>query len=388
MDIEVNILKHHNETLYYLSMKYLVLLLVATCSCSFNGEAEDSLTSSQVNDDSLGKDTTDSFEDVSEKKTVNFKEVSPNDLISGVSQIPGLTSFIVQQNGEQIEQFFSDNMNADRPVNIKSASKSILSALIGIALQEGYLESIDDQVKKYLPAYFEHLDDSGKSAITIRHLLTMSSGLESTSFRNYGAWVTSGDWIAHKLNGQLEHYPGKRMRYSTGDTHLLSAVLTEATGMSTRRFAEIYLFDPVNERIGGWDRDPTGYFFGGNNMSVSPLALLQFGELYLNDGEVDGREIIPSDWVEDTFTSYFNDTSYNYRNHDYGFLWWANKFHSFESWFGWGYGGQYLFVIPELNGVAVFTSDSRSRAANRNDRIYEVMEELVIPLLYHRRKAT
>lgn len=317
----------------------------------------------------------------------NLPRVSLEALPSRVQEVPHLSSFMLYHDGEILAEHFNGTMNRNRALNIKSASKSILSALVGIAVREGFIESLDDPIAQYLPGYFETLENQQKRQITIRHLLTMSSGLESTSFRNYSAWVTSSDWVGYALHQELEREPGTHMDYSTGDTHLLSAVLTEAAGMSTRRFAERYLFGPMGIRPGGWDRDPAGYYFGGNNMSLSPNDLLDFGKLYLMNGVYEGRRLIPSEWVDATFTGYFQDASYNYRDHDYGYLWWRNIFAGHDVWFAWGYGGQYLFVIPELKAVAVFTGDPLSRAAGRNNRIYEVVEEVIIPGLFHIRPS-
>ncbi len=314
-------------------------------------------------------------------------DVSIGELPSHAVEIPQISSFMLFHDGEIVAEHFRDGVTRNTTVNIKSASKSIMSALIGIAIREGYIDSVDDPVSRYLPGYFQDLEESRKHEITIHHLLTMSSGLASTSFRNYGAWVASSDWVGYVVRGELQREPGVRMRYSTGDTHLLSAVLTEASGVSTRRFAEQYLFGPMNVRIGGWDRDPSGYYFGGNNMAVSSSGLLEFGKLYLNNGTIGERRLIPAEWVETSLSSYFENTSYNYRDHDYGYLWWRNTFAGHDTWFAWGYGGQYLFVIPERNAVAVFTGNPDSRAAGRNNRIYDVMEHAVIPALYHADRA-
>lgn len=296
-----------------------------------------------------------------------------------VAAVPRLSSFVLYSNGEILAEHYGRGMHARRTINVKSASKSVLSALVGLAIREGYIEGLDDPVSRYLPRYFP------AEELTVRHLLTMSSGYRSTSFRNYGAWVTSRDWVGYVLRSHPEAPPGTRMRYSTGDTHVLAAVLTEATGMPLARFADRYLFRPLNTRVGGWDRDPQGYYFGGNNMALSPQGLLSFGQLYLYDGVYNGQRILDSAWVANSLTPWFEGTSFNQRRHDYGFLWWHNTFAEHQAWFAWGYGGQYVFVIPELEAVAVFTGDPDTRAPGGSNRIYEVLEESVIPALFHLR---
>lgn len=308
-------------------------------------------------------------------------DVTDEQLEKAVRSIPELSSFILYRDGEILNEIYDNNGSANRPSNIKSASKSVLSALTGIALDQGYIESIDDPVSRYLPGYFESVDDSMKNSITVRHLLMMNSGLRSTSFRNYGAWVVSRDWVGYAIQGPLINPPGTTMTYSTGDTHILSAVLAEASGMSTRQLAERYLFGPMNQRIGGWDRDPQGYFFGGNNMAVSPRALLEFGKLYLNGGRYNEIQILDPEWVEESLTTYQRSISFNSRRHDYGYLWWHNTFAGHEVWFAWGYGGQYLFLIPELNAAVVLTGNPDTRSRGMNNRIYSILETSIIPYL-------
>jgi CubicO group peptidase (beta-lactamase class C family) len=307
--------------------------------------------------------------------------ISDEDLEQAVRSIPELSSFILYRDGEILNEIYFNNGSANRPANIKSASKSILSALTGIALNRGYIKSIDDPVSRYLPGYFKSVDDSLKNSITVRHLLMMNSGLRSTSFRNYGAWVLSRDWVGYAIQGPLNYPPGTTMTYSTGDTHILSAVLTEASGMSTRQLAERYLFNPMGQRIGGWDRDPRGYFFGGNNMAVSPRALLEFGKLYLNDGRYNNTQVLDPEWVEESLTTYQRSISFNSRRHDYGYLWWHNTFAGQQVWFAWGYGGQYLFLIPELNAAVVLTGNPDTRSRGMNNRIYSILETSIIPYI-------
>jgi CubicO group peptidase (beta-lactamase class C family) len=311
----------------------------------------------------------------------DFTAVSGNDLEQAIRSIPEFSSFILYRDGEIISEMYNNGGAANRPANIKSASKSILSALTGIALREGFIESIDDPVSGYLPANFDGIDDSLKHQITIRHLLMMNSGLRSTSFGNYGAWVVSRDWVGHAIRGPQVHPPGRSMAYSTGDTHILSAVLSEASGMSTRQLAERYLFTPMNQRIGGWDRDPQGYFFGGNNMALSPYALLEFGKLYLNGGMYNGVQVLDPEWIHKSLTTYQHGISFNSRRHDYGYLWWHNTFGGHSVWFAWGYGGQYLFLIPEMDAVIVLTGNPDTRSRGMNNRIYTIMETTVIPYL-------
>lgn len=298
-----------------------------------------------------------------------------------ISRISRVSSFILYRDDEITVDYFANGAARDRPINIKSASKSLLNALVGIALERGDIKSLDAPIATYLPQYFERIPETdARRGITIRHLLTLSSGQRSTSIYNYGAWVTSKDWIAYALNQTPIAAPGSRFIYSTGDTHLLAAVLTKATGVPLRTYAQRHLFDPLAAEIGAWDRDPQGIHFGGNNVALSPDALLKFGKLYLDGGVVDGRRVLTAEWITTSWTPRFIRSSFNGR-HDYGYLWWRADFGGHSTWFAWGYGGQFLFVIPSLKAVVVLTGDPDARSRGGNEIIYDLMDEMIVPYL-------
>lgn len=292
-------------------------------------------------------------------------------------EISSLRSLLVQQNGELITEQYFRNASPNRPMNTKSASKSIISLLTGIAVDKGYIESVDDRISKYLPEYFETISDSTKHRITVKNLLTMQTGLETTSFYNYGAWVTSDDWVSFALNQPMDDRPGGDMRYSTGTSHLLSVIITKASGMSTRAFADKYLFGPLDIEAGGWDRDPQGYYMGGNNLALTPEAMMKLGQMVLNGGTWQGERIISKDWLADSFKTY---TRSNYNPYDYGYMWWNRKVAGYDTYFAWGYGGQYIFIIPELNGVVVMMSSLANATQDRSykEPVFDLLADQII----------
>lgn len=323
------------------------------------------------------------FEARTAESAFSYPETDMGTLDAAVQSTAGLTSFILYSVDAVVSEHYNGTASRERFTNIKSASKSLMNVLVYAALENGYIESLDQPIETWLGDYFEQIDDERKRDITVRHLITMSTGLRSTSFGNYGRWVVSPDWVAFVLNSDLQHEPGTRMVYSTGDTHLLSAVLTRATGMNLRTFANRYLTEPTGIRIGGWDTDPRGFYFGGNNMALTPNGLLNLGLLYLNGGALNGRQVLSAEWVEESLTTHFEQSSYNRRGHDYGYLWWHNTFGPHSTWFAWGYGGQYVFILPDFNAVAVFTGNPDQRDRGLNNRIFALMEEQIVPFLYH-----
>src|SRR5262245_45664604 len=174
--------------------------------------------------------------------------------------LPRRYSRLVSQHGEVIFERYYNGTLASRPANIKSASKSIVSALVGIALDEGILHDVRTPIVTYFPELTRD-HDIAKRQITIEHLLTMRSGLEGTSNRNYGAWVTSGNWVQYALARPMFAPPDLMMEYSTGNSHLLSAILTKASGRSTWEFANDVLAKPLGFTLPQWPRDPQGIYF-------------------------------------------------------------------------------------------------------------------------------
>jgi len=289
-------------------------------------------------------------------------------------------SLLTQQNGERILEQYYHGMQPGRKMNTKSASKSIISLLVGIAVEKGLIESVDDRIASYLPEYFEDISNEKKQAITIKDLLTMRSGLETTSFHNYGRWVTSDDWVRYVLEQPMIKEPGGEWAYSTGSSHLLSVIITKTSGMSTRAFANKYLFRPMNIEVGGWDRDPQGYYMGGNNLALSSEAMMKIGQMLLNGGTWNGKRIISELWLNDSFKSY---TRSNYNPYNYGYLWWNRPVAGHKVYFAWGYGGQYIFMIPDLDAVVVILSSLNTATQRREykEPVFRLLRRLIIPQL-------
>lgn len=271
-------------------------------------------------------------------------------------------------------------MQDGEATNIKSASKSIISLLVGIAVDQGYIENVNKSIGPYFEEYFRANPDSVKEQISIKDLLTMRSGLETTSFHNYGRWVISDNWTKFALDQPLEDRPGGDMVYSTGTSHLLSVILTKATGISTKAFAEQHLFGPMGIRVGGWDRDPQGYYMGGNNLALRPRDMLKIGEMVLNDGVYNGEQIISSEWLNNSLQTY---TRSNYNPYNYGYMWWKKPVADYQVYFAWGYGGQYIFMIPDLDAVVVMTGALHNATQSRSykEPVFALLRETIIPLL-------
>jgi CubicO group peptidase (beta-lactamase class C family) len=305
--------------------------------------------------------------------------------------LPRLHSLLVSRDGKLIFEQYYNGARRDRPANIKSASKSVISALVGIAVSRGLIADVQTPIVKFFPELAQ-AQDPRKRSITVEHLLTMRSGLEGTSNRNYGAWVTSSNWVRHALARPMFAEPGDDMEYSTGNTHLLSAILTEATHTSTLQFANDALAKPLGFTLPPWPRDPQGIYFGGNDMLMTPRQMLAFGELYLRGGQSNGQQIVPESWVQRSCEGRERvrrpgnpafDPARGFdpmRDRKYGYGWWVYEIRGYETCFAWGYGGQYVFVVPELDLVVVTTSTPDVSDERRGHRrvIFDILDRYVV----------
>ncbi len=294
------------------------------------------------------------------------------------SELPRLRSLLISWRGQVVLEKYYHGARSTVPVNIKSASKTILSALVGIAIERGQIKNIKQPIAPYFSETLAAERDSRKRSITVEDLLTMRSGLQTTSNRNYGAWVLSSNWVRHVLNRPLIDSPGETMEYSTGNTHLLSAILTQATKTNTWRFAQDVLAKPMGFSLPPWPQDPQGIYFGGNDMLMTPRQMLLFGEMYLNRGRINNQQIVPARWVEASFIP--RAQSRRETDRYYGYGWWIRELAGHQAFYAWGYGGQFIFVVPDVNLVVVTTSVSNPGTERRDhlQAIYRLVERHVI----------
>jgi CubicO group peptidase (beta-lactamase class C family) len=279
-------------------------------------------------------------------------------LSHAVEQIGGFQhahALIVARDGKPVVERVFRGPSLDTPVNVKSASKTVIDALVGIAIDKGMIASTGEPMLPLLKARAPGGLSPKVATITLDHLLSMRAGLERTSGRLfYGRWVASPNWIQFALSRPFTGEPGGVMLYSTGNTHLLSGILTDVSGKSTLDLAREWLGKPLKIAIPAWTRDPQGVYFGGNEMAVSPRALLRFGEMFRNGGMHEGTRVLPESWVRASWTPRAHD------RHDdgYGYGWFITEAHGQPIYYAWGFGGQMLYVVPSLALTIVITSDS------------------------------
>jgi len=294
-------------------------------------------------------------------------------------QSKGLHSLIVARNGCVVLEAYWPPYSRNQKHYLNSATKSVLSALVGIAIQEGKLHE-DDFVLPFFRDYVPQNADPRSKRITIKHLLTMSSGIswpQTAKGENASVEMDkSPDWVRFILNRPMAAESGAVTNYSNGDAHLLSAVLQKATGMTALEFAQKRLFEPMGIQDVAWNTDPQGRSVGSAALQMRPIDMLQFGLLYMYHGEFDGRNLVDTKWVESSLTAHVKIATAG-GPADYGYYWWLYPERKlFEAWGG---AGQRISVFRDLGIVVVMTADipqdiPRSPLAAR---VYDVVEQSV-----------
>lgn len=298
-------------------------------------------------------------------------------VLDRANQLGPLRCVVVAVNGREIAARGFHGGSPDAATNIKSASKSVISALVGIAIDKGALEGVDQKIAPLLARDMPDSPDPRMAEITIGNLLSMQAGLGRTSGPNYGRWVSSRNWVRAALSEPFDGDPGGPMLYSTGSTHLLSAILTRAGGKSTRELAREWLGPVEGFSIASWDRDPQGIYVGGNQMAMTPRSLTAFGELYRNGGRNKaGEQVVSEAWVR---TSWQLRTHSIYSGDGYGYGWFMRRIGGQDVVYAWGFGGQMLYIVPALNLTVAMTSlpdDPSARSGHRDD-LHALLAEII-----------
>ncbi len=264
-----------------------------------------------------------------------------------------LLSAVIVRNGIVVDTYFKEGYDESSVFTLQSVSKSITGALVGIALEQGDLEGLDVPLADYFPALLS-ASDPRWGDITLRHLLTNTSGIASTDSAIWYDWRASENWLDYLFALPIYTNPGTNFDYSTGNTHLLSAVLEKATGKPLGAYAQEVLFEPLGMTSAGLGSAPESVGDGGNGFSMTTLDLARFGLLYLNGGAWQGRQIVPAAWVEASTSTQATRSSDGSR---YGYQWWLRSFGSHEAFVAQGHYGQYIIAVPDLSLLIAINSD-------------------------------
>jgi CubicO group peptidase (beta-lactamase class C family) len=277
-------------------------------------------------------------------------------------------SLLVIRNGYLVSESYFGPYQQDLKQDMQSVGRSFTSVLIGIAIDKGYINGVDQKILAFFPKRtFENLDEQ-KEAMTLDDVLTMRSGLEGENDPYYRAMQNSPDWIQYLLDKPIVDPPGSRWSYCAGCSHILTTILQETTGMNPHDFAEQYLFKPLGISAGPWMTDPAGIPYGAGGFNLTPRDMAKLGYLYLRKGQWDGQQIVSSEWVE-TSTRTHADVDVN-AHFGYGYHWFTVP--EMRGYAALGGGGQIILVIPESDLVIVTT-------AKTEESLFELFGKYILP---------
>jgi CubicO group peptidase (beta-lactamase class C family) len=277
-----------------------------------------------------------------------------------------LNGMLVVRHGYIVTEAYFPPFEASTKHEIYSVTKSIISALVGIARRQGSLHDLDQKALDFFGDRTVVENDARKQAITLRHLLTMTSGLHWSSDDD-SRLFSGGDLVQLTLDRPMAAEPGSVWNYNSGGTHLLSAILQKATGQSASAFAQTQLFQPLGITDVAWPADSNGVNTGGWGIRMTPRDMAKFGYLYLKGGTWDGQPVVPADWVQAS-TAKHVDTG---DGRGYGYLWWQLSFGGYAAL---GYGGQEVIVLPEQDMVVVFTATPLDEKS-----LWKLVSDYIIP---------
>jgi CubicO group peptidase (beta-lactamase class C family) len=286
-------------------------------------------------------------------------------------------SVLIIRNGYLVTEAYFQPYTRDTKMHIQSVTKSVIGALVGIAVKEGYIKSADEKMLSFFPNRTYDNPSRNKDSIRLKHLLSMSSGFPCQEFSGSGQSMeqTSG-WVQFMLDLPVDSSPGKIFGYCDGNPHLLSAILEETTGMNTREFANQELFKPLGipaVKASDWWTDPQGFSNGGYGLFLRPIDVAKLALLYLNNGKWEGEQILPTNWVADSTTEYVQKPE----GPGYGYLW--TVYPETGRYAALGMAGQQIHVYPSKNLIVVVTAELETFV--EAPEIEQMLNEFILPAI-------
>ena len=293
-----------------------------------------------------------------------------------------LNSLIIIHNDSFVLEEYFQGWNRNMRHRCWSVTKSFISALSGIAIEQGYIKGVNEKLLSFFPEYrnIANLDER-KNSITLKDGLTMTAGFwcNPDSEKAQVELQESSNWIKYILDQPMNNDPGAVFVYDSGCSHLLSEIIQNTTGKTTAEFAKENLFNPIGVTDWEWKSDLNGITIGGWGLSLRPVDMAIFGYLYLNNGKWNKKQIIPEWWVNESTISRIDGVIA-----DYGYQWWSRsdglssshkEAHNLFLYFAFGYKGQFIFVIPRFNMVVVITSEFKGTGLE----VFAILADYIFP---------
>jgi CubicO group peptidase (beta-lactamase class C family) len=274
------------------------------------------------------------------------------------THLTNVRGLVVVRHGVIVFERYFGGADESTVFDLRSATKSFTSALVGAAIRRGAIRSVTDRLPEFVPEYYVNNPDVDprKRDITLRHLLSMESGLQWDETRPI-PFRPGADPVVQILDLPMRERPGVSFTYSSGNSHVLSAAVGRATGKTGVTFANEALFEPLGMPLTPmrWGTDPYGRLGGGAGLFLRAREMAKFGWLYLNSGCWEGRQLLSAEWVRESVRRWSSPPG----GGGYGYQWWLGTSRDYPIFWASGYGGQYIFVVPALDAVVVMTAEVR-----------------------------
>jgi len=297
----------------------------------------------------------------------NMDEVMLGRAASDAAAMPRFRSLLVARHGKLVAENYFGGASSATVFDLRSVTKSVVSMLTGIAIQNGSLPNIDATVGAYIDAPYSL--DAGDRAVSVRQLLTMSSRYQwnENSAEDYNLWVLSTDHVQFLLD-RRQTDPAGTFTYNSAAVNLLGQVLQDAVAKPLPDFATEVLFQPIGITSVRWEELEPNMVNAGSGIKMTAPDLLRFGQLLLQRGRSASRQVVPESWIDAGTTPQFNwrEQYGAQRGTTYGYLWWVAQPPATVATFAWGYGGQFAYVVPSLDLVVVATTEWQGISAEVN----------------------
>jgi CubicO group peptidase (beta-lactamase class C family) len=284
------------------------------------------------------------------------------EMYQDAADLETLYSLLVVKNGYLVAEKYFHEGAVDQKDRLQSVTKSFTSAMVGIALEQGCLSSVDQKMLDFFPEVADQITDPRKEQITIRDLLEMRAGYPREE-DDAALWdgLLSGHYPPLVAAFPLVSDPGTRFHYSNLSSNWLGIIVDRACGMSLKAYAEEHLFAPLGVEPGEWGQDAEGHNNGCGDLHLTARDAAKFGLLYLDDGVYEGDQIVPADWVHDSLQTYSVNEAFTkrvgrFRDIGYGYQWWSANAGGHHVNFAWGHGGQLIVLVDDFDLVVVTTS--------------------------------
>ena len=286
------------------------------------------------------------------------------------AKLETLYGLLVIKNGRLIAEDYFNGAEVDQQEGRQSVTKSVTSALVGLALEQGYLTSVEQRMVEFFPELEGRFADRRKEQITIQDLLQMRAGYpDEEEMRQYLDILFFSDdwhWVPHLVDFPLVSSPGTAFHYSNLTSHALGIIVARETQTDLKSYAQEQLFTPMGATIGEWTRDGDGYNFGALEIHLTARDMAKLGALYLNRGKVGGEQILPSAWVDASLTRYSEGINISgwltnrygsFRDLGYGYQWWSAEVGEHRFSYACGHGANYIILLHDLDMIIVTTAD-------------------------------